>query len=1053
MSKRGDMTLPLERYITNFCSEIPAPPPGAFEVQTTVLDSVIRMWSLPHNLPIIWVSVPFGSLFECLDIDHIITVWHCLMLERQVLFTSTQLSMLTTASEIFLSLLFPMRWSHAYIPVLPHFLIPILSAPMPFLCGIHKANLADALFDLSPDCVLVDLDKNTVTLGPDTTPLPPLPSVQEERLWNELDANVGMVFREARSLRKTDDYSDNGIHLPAHTKMMAEAMWESKLALQDEAFHLQFTPEEARKNRLNGNDGSGMEDPSNSIVMLKDKQQSKKQQSEWDAVQEAFLDTSVYLLRNYRKYLVFPSKHNEGSYGGAGFRSQDFIEGQRYDMRDFLEQMIGTQMFDNFITKRLYGSGESDVAFFDMAVDRFLKKNGGLFADVDLSGRFVGSSGNKARSSTSTGRAKRTTVVTKKEGDCLLQSARIHRKLKTIVPPEPTGEGLIVKGSEAATDGTAPNGSTHAAESSENRNALQRVQDNAAEIVRRNELSKYKYDYFPTELNKDLFGDPRPLPPAVMAEFDRQRNDAAQFVRKGESQEAGGNTSNQLHRAAMDSEPPSPEVATFTVFFMAFTAQVGKELVDMAKRVDDQQQQRTILSTYLPTVGSEDDATTDSESDTASAQSSVVDEEEKQDVADMKTSRPAMMFDDEDEAGVPAQPPATAFKAKKSEKKEKPASPARNKGPSSTADSDNDSTKQGSVKSTGTTESVRKNRFRQKIADSEIEEAKAAGRGQLGLAFEMLTMMKRRGLRADPEAYQCMIDACGRVGDTKRATELLGKMHEDGIVADGTVYACLVAAFSVESAWKDNAKDDDLPEWANSTAVEMDWNKFQKKSLLSTLVSSVVDLEDSDGEDGEEQSTTYQKLRKKILTLRQESAKNKAEEGGGMEFFVTEPVERQIQLGENLLEIVCPDISIDTEEEVCSRCQYELSDDDVVVGWTPGDSNDYTTSCPNCRQRFVPHFKVQCSSATFVGSRGPSSPLVCERLSPWVLQKEVRSVMSDEKGTENIASPVWREQEYKNAVLWWNLVLSCMRYRFPFTFLLQGSFDQSLITPMPEDEV
>ena len=35
----GDMTLPIERYIANFCSEIPAPPPGSFEVQTTILDS------------------------------------------------------------------------------------------------------------------------------------------------------------------------------------------------------------------------------------------------------------------------------------------------------------------------------------------------------------------------------------------------------------------------------------------------------------------------------------------------------------------------------------------------------------------------------------------------------------------------------------------------------------------------------------------------------------------------------------------------------------------------------------------------------------------------------------------------------------------------------------------------------------------------------------------------------------------------------------------------------------------------------------------------------
>jgi len=132
LSKNGEMTLPIERYVTNICLEIPAPPPGSFSVQTTILDSIIKIWSPPHNQPIAWVSLPFSDLFSCLDIDNIILVWHCLVLERQVLLTSTQLSILTVCSEILLSMLFPMRWSHAYIPLLPSFLIPILSAPMPF---------------------------------------------------------------------------------------------------------------------------------------------------------------------------------------------------------------------------------------------------------------------------------------------------------------------------------------------------------------------------------------------------------------------------------------------------------------------------------------------------------------------------------------------------------------------------------------------------------------------------------------------------------------------------------------------------------------------------------------------------------------------------------------------------------------------------------------------------------------------------------------------------------------------------------------------------------
>jgi hypothetical protein len=57
-----------------------------------------------------------------------------------------------------------------------------------------------------------------------------------------------------------------------------------------------------------------------------------------------------------------------------------------------------------------------------------------------------------------------------------------------------------------------------------------------------------------------------------------------------------------------------------------------------------------------------------------------------------------------------------------------------------------------------------------------------------------------------------------------------------------------------------------------------------------------------------------------------------------IEFYVTEAVEMQIELGENLLEIVYSDISVDTDNETCPRCNYLLTDDDVVKGWTPSDS-------------------------------------------------------------------------------------------------------------------
>jgi len=51
------MKAPIERYILNICAEVPAPPPGSFEVQLSILDSTIRFWAPPADQPVAYVSL------------------------------------------------------------------------------------------------------------------------------------------------------------------------------------------------------------------------------------------------------------------------------------------------------------------------------------------------------------------------------------------------------------------------------------------------------------------------------------------------------------------------------------------------------------------------------------------------------------------------------------------------------------------------------------------------------------------------------------------------------------------------------------------------------------------------------------------------------------------------------------------------------------------------------------------------------------------------------------------------------------------------------------
>lgn len=238
--------------------------------------------------------------------------------------------------------------------------------------------------------------------------------------------------------------------------------------------------------------------------------------------------------------------------------------------------------------------------------------------------------------------------------------------------------------------------------------------------------------------------------------------------------------------------------------------------------------------------------------------------------------------------------------------------------------------------------------------------------------------------------------------------------------------------------------------------MDMDWNtlKVSKRSYMDIVKEKLGANEEHTN--GETQPVGLGRRFNNILKRKNNNSTTKSgtpkqSNNNYNAQYVTDHVLRQILLGENLLEIVYPDISIDTDNEFCPRCNFYLSDDDVVAGWTAGNTQEYKTQCPNCLTNFVPHFCVQSTLPSFVGSRGPSSPLLCERLSPWVLKKELRSVISG--GIENLLNPEWREQEVKNSCLWWNLILSFMRYRLPFTFMLQGSFSSTLIAPTPDDDL
>ena len=989
------MDTPIERHILNLCREIPAPPPGAFEIQVPIMTSTIRFWAPPAKLPIPYVALPYQTLFDCLDVDNVLKVWYSLVLERSVLLVSSQYSILTVCAEILCSLLFPMQWSHLYIPLVPRFLSPMLEAPFPYLCGVIGENWMHARQFVCEETMIVDLDTNTITYSGRAPTLPAVPTKKWEKLRISLQLCAGEVYWETRGLaearREVEKERMSRREFDELRKRDGDPRWKEKLNGFDFAFNLAYTPDSP--NLLN----DGLEE---------------KQQSQSDKVQEAFLRFMVSAFKGYRKFLCIPD-NDESDSPGAGYkrwshqRSFDrdaFFAMQKPEYKPFMKEFCATQHFDDYITKRLYSPGEPDVKFFDQSIDA---------------------------------KFNRSRLKIKKVDTAFLQSAQAHKTLNVVTAVSPNTEGLPPIGNPE-------------------------------------EKRVYVYKTWPEKFDPTLFGTPRPIPKIITAEFDRQ---SALVSRLRAYQPDGDNSDRKmmLDFYAGDFDP-SPEVATFTVFFFAYSAVVGKEWQEYRKK-------RRKLD-ILPPPGPVEDIEIElfqNETEISSPRQSV------EGIGSPRGMREGAIIDVEDEINdVGDSIIGSILDCSSSDCCE------QNGGITQQMFQDTFLAQfSGSQvmlsRSTTPTKPQQDSLLDNDEMLAEYEETREVAVAQLDLAFSVLTTMNIRNLSTDPDAFKSLMEACGRCGDTDRAFQLMEKMKREGFVTDSELYSSLMQAFA--------QGDGNL---LHSSSHSIDENELKKSghsdAYISFLKNKVLlserethsrtgTISSSDGESevmsafSEEseseknfvseflystlwgtpkspKSSTSRKLHKNSVNRRRRRRRPSFSLTPTSRPLnakvVTEPVQKQVLLGESLLGFLYPGLKIDTGSDSCPQCSKQLTEDDIVGGWLPCQFEDFTTACTQCKHRFVPRFSVRCDAPTFEGSQGPSTPLYCELLSPWVLRKELQNIIHGADGIEGMLNPEWRSGTDIRATLWWNLIVSFKRYRLPLSFLLQGSFQNRLINPTPD---
>lgn len=108
---------------------------------------------------------PLEVLLKCFGPRALIDIVCCVLSECRILFHSSDLALLPVVCEGLRALIYPLQWTHVYLPVVPMHLLSVVEAPVPFMLGTHSKWLRYIQVEYMNDMVLVDCDTASIDMG------------------------------------------------------------------------------------------------------------------------------------------------------------------------------------------------------------------------------------------------------------------------------------------------------------------------------------------------------------------------------------------------------------------------------------------------------------------------------------------------------------------------------------------------------------------------------------------------------------------------------------------------------------------------------------------------------------------------------------------------------------------------------------------------------------------------------------------------------------------------------------------------------------------------
>ncbi|XP_018552570.1 myotubularin-related protein 5 isoform X5 [Lates calcarifer] len=155
------LTVPLETVIGNLLTcVIPIAGGSQRTITLGAGDRQVIQTPINDSLPVSGSSV--AQLFRQLGIVNVLYLFCAALTEHKILFLSSSYQRLTDACRGLLAIMFPLKYSFTYVPILPGKLLEVLSTPTPFIIGVNSFFRSETQELL--DVIIADLDGGTVTI-------------------------------------------------------------------------------------------------------------------------------------------------------------------------------------------------------------------------------------------------------------------------------------------------------------------------------------------------------------------------------------------------------------------------------------------------------------------------------------------------------------------------------------------------------------------------------------------------------------------------------------------------------------------------------------------------------------------------------------------------------------------------------------------------------------------------------------------------------------------------------------------------------------------------